>query len=225
MAKFEEKRKALILRKKGESVKQIAKQLNVSRGTVSVWCSDISLTLKQQDLLRTRMIQGGHVGRMRGRSINIMKRQNNIASQKRHAQEILGELSHRDIMTLGLGLYWGEGSKKNERRFIFTNSDEAIVRCMIKWLYIVGIPKGDVVGQIYINEQHKDRVEIVENFWLKKLNIQKEQLRKTVLIKTHSKKYYENMNTYFGTFRLMVKKSTTLQYLTMELLGVAQSQI
>ena len=171
------------------------------------------------------MIKGGSTGRTKGRDANIAKRKDNIATQEKHAKGMLGDLTDRDITMLGLGLYWGEGSKKNERRFIFTNSDNNIIQCMIGWLQIVGVSKSEIVGQIYINEQHKDRIKIVEKHWIQKLHIRKEQLRKSVMNKTPHKKYYENKNEYFGTFRLMVKKSTTLQYLTLELLKAAQGQV
>jgi hypothetical protein len=225
MAKIEEKKKAIELRKQGESIKQIAKQVGISRGTASLWCSNIFLTDTQKSLLHQRMIIGGKVGRMKGRDANVTKRKNNIATQEKHAKVILGNLTDRDITMLGLGLYWGEGSKKNERRFIFTNSDSNIIQCMIRWLQIIGVSKNEIVGQIYINEQHKDRIKIVEKHWIQKLHIRKEQLRKSVMNRTPHKKYYENKNEYFGTFRLMVKKSTTLQYLTLELLKTAQGQV
>jgi hypothetical protein len=225
MAKVKEKKEALILRKKGESIKQIAKQLCISRSTASTWCREVTLTSRQQKLLRVRMIQGGNEGRTKGKNSNIIKRQNSITLQEGRARKILGQLSERDITMIGLGLYWGEGSKKNERRFIFTNSDEVIIRCMIKWLLLIGTPRSELVGQIYINEQHNDRLKKVETFWLQKLDIEKGQLRKSVLIKTPHKKYYANRESYFGTFRLMVKKSSTIQYLTIGLLGIIGSQV
>ncbi len=225
MAKVEEKKKAIELRKQGESIKQIAKQVGVSRGTASLWCTNITLTNTQIKILHERMIRGGSTGRKKGRDTNIAKRKNNIAIQEKIAKVMLGSITNRDITMLGLGLYWGEGSKKNERRFIFTNSDKGILQCMLRWLQIIGISKSEIVGQIYINEQHRDRLEIVEKYWQKELGIHKSQLRKSVLIKTPTIKYYENKNEYFGTFRLMVRRSTTLQYLTLELLKTVQGQV
>jgi len=47
MAKSEQKIKARLLRKKGISIKTIAKELSVSTGSISSWCRDIPLTAKQ----------------------------------------------------------------------------------------------------------------------------------------------------------------------------------
>ena len=47
MAKYKEKIKAQELRERGRSIKEITKTLNVSKGSVSVWCRDIKLTKKQ----------------------------------------------------------------------------------------------------------------------------------------------------------------------------------
>lgn len=44
MAKFKEKIKARELRHRGESIKDIARKLKVSKGSVSRWCRDIELT-------------------------------------------------------------------------------------------------------------------------------------------------------------------------------------
>ena len=47
MARFKEKNKALLLRKKGESINDIAKKIKVSKSIVSRWCRDIKLTSEQ----------------------------------------------------------------------------------------------------------------------------------------------------------------------------------
>ena len=60
MAKSKERLAAVILRRKGASIKEIAKILNVSRGSVSVWCKEVKLTEKQIEKLREKQIAAGH---------------------------------------------------------------------------------------------------------------------------------------------------------------------
>jgi transposase len=50
LAKHKEKNLAMILRKEGKSIKEIAKFLNVSAGSVSIWVKQIKLTEKQKTL-------------------------------------------------------------------------------------------------------------------------------------------------------------------------------
>jgi len=44
--KFKEKQQALILRRKGYSLKEISELLSVSKGTASLWCNNIVLNKK-----------------------------------------------------------------------------------------------------------------------------------------------------------------------------------
>jgi transcriptional regulator with XRE-family HTH domain len=52
MAKFQLKIQAREIRKKGISIVQIAKQLGVTKGSVSLWCRDIVLSPEQQMILQ-----------------------------------------------------------------------------------------------------------------------------------------------------------------------------
>ncbi|PIU37083.1 hypothetical protein COT02_02695 [Candidatus Roizmanbacteria bacterium CG07_land_8_20_14_0_80_34_15] len=54
MAKSKEKLQALRLRRKGESIKKIAKLVKVSVSTASLWCHDVELTDSQIENLRKR---------------------------------------------------------------------------------------------------------------------------------------------------------------------------
>lgn len=54
MAKVKEKQQVLLLRRKGESIKDIAKKLYVSKGSVSLWCQEIVLTPKQATVLKKK---------------------------------------------------------------------------------------------------------------------------------------------------------------------------
>jgi transposase len=48
MAKTKEKQKAVILRKRGKSINEIAHTLGVSKSSVSTWCRDVILTESQK---------------------------------------------------------------------------------------------------------------------------------------------------------------------------------
>ena len=66
MAKSKEQFNARELRKKGKSMKEIAKKLKVSKGSVSLWCKDIELTENQKLKLHKQMVRGSYAGRMAG---------------------------------------------------------------------------------------------------------------------------------------------------------------
>jgi transposase len=66
MAKTLKHNKAIKLRLEGKSIKSIAKILNISKSTASVWCKDVGLTQKQIKKLHKDMVTGSYVGRMKG---------------------------------------------------------------------------------------------------------------------------------------------------------------
>jgi predicted transcriptional regulator len=105
MAKTQEKMQAQQLRKKGFSVSEIAKKLDVSKGSVSAWCSEIILTKAQSNRIRHRQIKAGAVGRERGAEANRQKRLQAIVRESERAKKMLGSLSKRDLFMVGIGLY------------------------------------------------------------------------------------------------------------------------
>ena len=60
---------------------------------------------------------------------------------------------------------------------------------------------------------------MVERQWSSLLAIPKDQFRKTILIKSKSKKTYENRDIHLGTIILRVQSSSDLQYRVLGLLN------
>lgn len=212
MAKFKEKIKAQQLRKKGESIKDIAKKLKISKGTVSIWCRDIELTKVQKKRLEDKMIKAGHRGRIKAARIQREKHLKKVKKLNKEGKRQIDKISKRDLLIAGVALYWGEGDKKdNGARF--GNSDPQMIKFMLKWFEkVLGINKNQVKLYIGINRIHKGRIEKVEKYWSKITNIHRKQFGKTVLIKAKNKKIYENFNNHYGTLSIRLKKSSTLKY-------------
>jgi len=57
MAKSKERNRAIELRKKGESIKVIAKKIGVSKSSTSIWCRDIILSPMQIQKLHESMVR------------------------------------------------------------------------------------------------------------------------------------------------------------------------
>ena len=104
MAKPEKKRKAIILRRQGMSMKEISSLLDVSKGSVSVWCQDVILTDQQTRLLKKKQIESGNEGRQIGANKNKEKRLQAIRLHNENALTEIGILSDRDLFILGIGL-------------------------------------------------------------------------------------------------------------------------
>ena len=226
MAKPQEKQKALLLRSSGMSIKSIAEKLAISRGTASLWCQDIILTKAQKKKLYDHMVASGHKGRILGALMNKRKREISVRDAEDRAEQLVGTISKRDLLFLGLGLFWGEGSKKGRGRFIFINSDPFAIKAIMKWLKsVMGIKSELLTPQIYINDQHRYRIKQVEDYWVKTLGISHEQFGNAVFIKTVHKKTYANHDSYMGVLHLAVSRSSALKDETMAMLQIIQQHI
>lgn len=211
MAKSRERLQARFLRRKGKSVIEIAKVLNVSKSTVSMWCRDIALTQKQKEILKKNSLTGRDIGSLKGAQTNHRRRLNNVEKLKKEAIREIGCVSKRDLLMLGIGLFWGEGSKE-DNRFIFINSDPKMIMVMYEILKnVLKIPKESFKVGIQINESHKQRIDVVLKFWSSLLDLPPSQFNKTYYVKTPHKKIYENHDRYFGVLRLRVNSGSELQ--------------
>jgi hypothetical protein len=139
--------------------------------------------------------------------------------------QMVGRMSERDVLMVGLGLYWGEGYKKGNQEFGFTNSDPAMIKFYIRWLQTCfGISKSDLILRISINVMHRQRVKEVESYWIRETTIPFTQFTKTSIIKSVVKKVYKNHGEHFGTLRIKVRCGTKLRRVVLGAIqGLTQS--
>lgn len=212
MAKIKEKEQALILRRKGMSMGEIAQKLSVSKSTVSGWCRDISLSGEAISKIAKKGKEKSIEGLMRYSESVRQKRIENTQVSMSDGAKRLGKLSDRDIYCIGLGLYWGEGYKTGNQEFGFTNSDPQMITFYLRWLQIVfSVKKEDLILRVSINQLHKDRISEVESFWSKHTFVPLCQFTKPSFVKTVSKKVYKNKSTHMGTLRIKVRRGTVMR--------------
>lgn len=213
MAKFKEKIKAQKLRKhRGYSIKDIAKKLNVSKGSVSIWCRNIKLTKNQIACLDKKQKKGGYKGRLKGARTQRKKYLEKVKNLNNQGLKQVGKLNKRDLFIAGIGLYWGEGSK-TENRVGFHNSDPQIIRCAMRWFReILLITEERFTIYFIVNEIHKNRLDKITKYWSKITKIPIEQFRKPVLARVKNKKVYNNFHKHFGTLTIRINKSSSLFY-------------
>ncbi len=211
MAKSELKIRARKLRSLGKSIKDIARIIEVSQSTVSLWCRDIKLTDKQ---LKMVLDEKQHLitrGRLKGANFQRMKRVNAIRQATEEAKK-LNKLTKGEFFIAGLALYLAEGTK-TYGTVQFTNSNKQIVRFMIEWFYrFYNIKKMDIKFSIHINSIHKNREKEIISFWRNYLKIKPENFTNFRYVKTKPAKKYENHNVHYGTIDFRIKKSANLLY-------------
>lgn len=220
MAKTKERMLARKLRIRGESIKEIAKKLKVSSGSVSIWCEDLVLSSTQKEYLFQRQVKAGHRGRMLGTEANKRKKLENVVLQEKNARKMIGKMTKRDKLLLGIGLYWGEGTKARTSGTALVNSDPSIILFARDWFEQLGVKRSEFNPYIYISETHQSRERTIEKFWSNLLEIPISQFNKVIFLKGRRKKIYANHDSYYGVLALRVARGTTLRY---KIMGLVQA--
>jgi transposase len=211
MAKVAERLQAEKLRGAGMSIGAIATKLKVSKASASVWCKDVILTKKQRDALEQAAISGGHKGRLMGAETNRKRKQARIAHYLVEGKRVMQKLSQREFMIAGTAIYWGEGSKKSQLAFI--NSDKDMILFMYQWFRVAfGIKEDQFIFRVFINDLHRDRKEIIEQYWSHLLHVPLSRFRKMIFIKRSNSKRYANHETYYGLLSIRTRNSSDLKY-------------
>ena len=155
--KFEEKIKAIELRKKGKSYSDILQAVKVTKGTLNKWLKDIPLTEGQRLL-----IKGRAKSRYAGAKANQSKAQKRKEEIINMARAEAKQLTKKPLFVSGLMLYWAEGTK-NGSTVAFTNSDPEMIKLMMKWFRdICNVPEDKFRILIFIhslqaNENWKEK--------------------------------------------------------------------
>ncbi|HCR35882.1 hypothetical protein A2130_04785 [Candidatus Woesebacteria bacterium GWC2_33_12] len=207
MARSLEKIEAIKLRKQGLSIKFIAKKINVSVSSVSTWVRDVVLTKDQFDKLAENARNPYYGNRLK--YINKIKKLTNqkIDRLKKEGIKDVGSLSKRELFLVGVALYWGEGFKKDSQ-VGFANSDPKMIKLFLKWLdkcFRYGV--NDFSVRVTLNISHADRINEVQNYWSKEVEIPISNFRKPFYQNVKWQKVYEHPNEYFGVLRVKVLKS------------------
>ena len=206
MANYLLRIKARDMRKRGESVKKIAKDLEISKSTASLWVRDIILSVQQLENLKKSSLDGAERGRLKNALLQKQKRIKLMEDYRKTGHRIIGNLTERDLLIAGLALYWGEGYKKG-RRFQICNSDISMIKFLLLWLRICfGVESQDIRCRIGINEMHRDREILVKEYWSKGIGIPINQFTSTSFKKVQNKKVYENFNDHYGTLSIEIRQ-------------------
>ena len=120
--KYVERARARELRAQAWTLNEIAAELGVAKGSVSVWVRDVDFTPRP----RNRGHPAGPFHPMR------LKKEAEIARCQSEAIALIGEVSDRDRLMYALALYAGEGAKGDDK-IVFANSDPDLIRVFLGW--------------------------------------------------------------------------------------------
>jgi len=211
--KTEKRRRALELRKTdGLSIKQIARILQVSTGSVSRWVSNVKLTAKQLKVLSDNdRFKHNYQSRMAGAAALIRASEKRIEAYKKEGSDKATRKDPQHV--LGCMLYWAEGRRRNNKHTVsISSSDPRILNLFIAFLkrFFGVIPKETVTFWLkYYTDVYSSKE--IEEHWMNALGLPRSCMQKPVVnyYSSYSLKK-EKGQTPYGTCTIRVKKSTRI---------------
>lgn len=179
IVKIIEKRKSLELRRSGCSVKEIANDLGVSKGTISLWVKDVILSKKAKRSIENKMTAG-----QKASILTILtKTKNKEREATKFAKSVLSNFVTNNLFELILCamIYECEGCKIN-KEVAFTNSDPNLIKIFIQlFRKSFDLDEKKFRVCVHLHEYHNINKQL--NFWSKTLRIPIEQFSKPYLKK------------------------------------------
>lgn len=169
---FELKNKAIELRQKGTSLREIEKSLKIPKSTLSGWFKNIKLTKDQQDKLRRNWLNALTKARRQAVIWHNEQKQFRLEIAEKQADGVLANLStdNTHIVELALAmLYLGEGLKTKSGLGL-GNSDPLILKFFVNILiknYNVDIDK--IKCALHLRADQNP--EKLKRYWSKQLNL------------------------------------------------------
>lgn len=188
-----QKSKALILRKKGLSLKTICKKLNVAPSTISGWIKGIELTKAQKRKLKADWRNGLAKARKLAVVWHNTQKTKRLEKAKEEANNVLSHinLNDKNVLELALAfLYLGEGSKKNNLSLGNSNADILLFYLhAIEKLY--GLKREFLRYDLHLRADQKP--EELKKYWSKILSIPIEAIKYCAIDKrTTGRETHEN---------------------------------
>jgi len=207
---------AIKLRLSGKSYTQISRELSVAKSTLSSWLAALEISDGARERInargRTKAIEA-LVKRNRQQTVLAIERATKLQND---FSKRIGNLSRRDVLMIGLALYWAEGHKRlivkdgKKRTYhpiALTNSDPGIVKIFIRFLReTFGVVPRDIKVELRLFE-HQDAGRAID-FWSKATSIPRENFRKPyygISISSRGKRPYYRLE--HGIIRIVLSKT------------------
>jgi transcriptional regulator with XRE-family HTH domain len=161
------------------SMQEIAKKLNVSARQVDYW-------MRKYNVKARKISQAVYLKLNKsGDPFDIPE----LIKNKKFFRQIAF------LYGLGLGLYWGEGNKKNKNTVRLGNSDPKLIKKFIEFLVkIFNIKKSKLRFGLQIFSDLDEQA--ILDYWSKELQFPKQMFYKTIITRTGKSGTYKHKSKY-----------------------------
>ncbi len=170
------KEKALSLRRKGFSIKEIAKTLNVAQGTSSIWVRNVLLNKQARKRLEKRKLICYYNAGIAWKQKRERRDQIALIGARAELQKI--NPKKEELKLYCALLYWCEGTKGERETVQFTNSDAELIKLFLTLLrksFVIKEQKFRVA--LHLHSYHNEKKQ--NFFWSQLTKIPQSQFRKT----------------------------------------------
>ncbi len=186
---LDKKRKALILRKKGYSIKEISRKMNIAQSTSSIWVRGVQLNSEAKKRLSKRKLLSYYKS-----SLSWDKKREEEKKYYFEKADATINKTSRNTSHLKLYcalLYWCEGGKAYNNSIRFINSDPQLVKTFL-FLFRNAFEINEKKFRIlmHLHSYHNERKQKI--FWSSLTKIPKDQFNKTYLKTNTQKRKKEN---------------------------------
>jgi DNA-binding transcriptional regulator YdaS (Cro superfamily) len=204
--KTDEQRRARELRALGWSVKEIERQLGVSRSSVSLWVRDVELSPPA----RARLVERTRLGpivtaKLKAERARAVRRDWQEDGRRRARGGDAGYMA-------GCMLYWAEGAKARNS-LCLVNSDPDVLVFFARFLRTYfAVPDDRIRVRCNLFADHLAKQREIEDFWLTRLALPRACLGKTT-VNTYSKYSQKKRRNKLehGTTTLVVNSTQLVQ--------------
>jgi hypothetical protein len=205
-ALVQEKERAIEMRKKGYSYKEIMAEVKVAKSSLSLWLKDLPLTEYEKKALKQRRHSNISRGRIKLAGILRSRRLAKEAVWLNEAKVTFQNFKSDPFFHTGIALYWAEGTKRCNQ-LLFINSDPEMIECIVCWLEtFLGYSRQELRYRLFIHKPYAH--ENLERFWMSVLGTSAAQQTKTIYKPTNYG--VKKRPNYKGCLRIEVPKSKEL---------------
>lgn len=206
-ALVQEKQRAIELRRKGYSYRDIMQEVDAAKSSISLWLQRLPLTKDEKKHLKSRRNSNISQGRIKAGAALHAKRLERDKVLFEETRIEFEQYKHTPLYFVGIALYWAEGAKRSSS-FSFTNSDSDMVNVMLSWIErFWKIPRSSIKMRLFSHKPFAH--EHCEEKWAKELNIPLSNFNKTIY--KPSGLLVKKRPEYKGCLRVELGKTTNLR--------------
>ena len=165
------------LRKQGLSYREIRQIVPIGKTTLNNWLTlaGLTLTAEHLNIQSLKRVENFRAGVEASRITRTIKRELEINRSIQKQKLFFND----SLFITGIMLYEAEGSKDPTHQASFSNSDFKLIKVFIKFIekYFNIDRNIDMSFKVAIHITRSDDKEKITNFWAKKLNIQKDNIK------------------------------------------------